>query len=224
MIGKRPVDRRAGDVDRRRRQVVAGSAVTGAALLGTSLSSKPGSARFYAVSSGVAAVWLVGGLRSGPLRLGWDHSRPDNVRRLVIAPVTIGAAAFGVFYGGAQIARRIPTLSAAISSVMRYAHEGSGPLVMLTALTNGASEEVFFRGALFAAVDGRHAVSVSTAVYTLAATATRNPALVLASAAMGALFGRQRRLTGGIQAPILTHLTWSTLMLRFLPRLFPPRG
>ncbi|MGH3575523.1 MAG: hypothetical protein ACRDUW_27510, partial [Pseudonocardiaceae bacterium] len=51
-------------------------------------------------------------------------------------------------------------------------------------------------------------------------TATRNPALVLASAAMGTLFGLQRRATGGVQAPILTHLTWSWLMVHFLPPLF----
>jgi hypothetical protein len=40
---------------------------------------------------------------------------------------------------------------------------------------------------------------------------------------MGVLFGVQRRLTGGIQAPILTHVTWSALMLRFLPPLFADR-
>ena len=60
----------------------------------------------------------------------------------------------------------------------------------------------------------------STAVYALATTATRNPALVLASAAVGTLFALQRRATGGIQAPLLTHLTWSALMLRYLPPLF----
>jgi membrane protease YdiL (CAAX protease family) len=37
---------------------------------------------------------------------------------------------------------------------------------------------------------------------------------------MGSLFGLQRRATGGLQAPAITHLTWSTLMLRFLPPLF----
>ena len=42
---------------------------------------------------------------------------------------------------------------------------------------------------------------------------------MLASGTMGTLFGLQRRATGGIQAPVLTHLTWSTLMLRFLPPL-----
>jgi hypothetical protein len=66
-------------------------------------------------------------------------------------------------------------------------------------------------------------VLTSTAVYGLATTATRNPALVLASLVMGALFGLQRRSTGGLQAPVLTHLTWSTLMLRYLPPLFDDR-
>ena len=35
------------------------------------------------------------------------------------------------------------------------------------------------------------------------------------------LFGLQRRTSGGILAPALTHLTWSLLMLRYLPPLFP---
>ena len=60
----------------------------------------------------------------------------------------------------------------------------------------------------------------STSVYGLATTATRNPALVLASVPMGLLFAQQRRITGGIQAPMLTHAVWSTLMLRYLPPLF----
>jgi len=45
-------------------------------------------------------------------------------------------------------------------------------------------------------------------------------ALVLASVPMGLLFAQQRRITGGIQAPMLTHVVWSTLMLRYLPPLF----
>ena len=79
---------------------------------------------------------------------------------------------------------------------------------------------MYFRGALFDAVGDRHTVAASTAVYMLATAATRNPALVLASGAMGALFGMQRRASGAVQAPIVTHLTWSSLMLRYLPPLF----
>ena len=41
---------------------------------------------------------------------------------------------------------------------------------------------------------------------------------------MGTLFGLQRRATGGLQAPALTHVTWSVLMLRHLPPLFRERA
>ncbi len=83
-----------------------------------------------------------------------------------------------------------------------------------------ALEEVFFRGALDEAAADHGPVRVSTGSYVLATTATRNPALVLASVATGTLFALERLVSGGIQAPLLTHLTWSALMLRFLPPLF----
>jgi membrane protease YdiL (CAAX protease family) len=149
---------------------------------------------------------------------------PDRqLRRPVVTPVITGVVAFGVFYGAAQVARRVPVLDRAITKVLRYAHQGSTPLVATTTLANGVAEEVFFRGALYAAIGADRPVLTSTAVYALATAATRNPALVLASVAMGTLFGIQRRLTGGIQAPVLTHVTWSALMLRFLPPLFADR-
>ena len=207
---------------RRRRAVTAGVAVGGAALLGASLSTKPGSPRFYGLTMAVAGVWAAGGLASGPLHLGWMFTPDRRLRRPVVTPVITGVAAFGAFYGAALVARRVPVLDRAISTVMRYAHQGSTPLVATTALANGVAEEVFFRGALYAALSDRP-VLTSTAVYGLATAATRNPALVLASVVMGLLFGLQRRVTGGIQAPVLTHVTWSALMLRFLPPLFAGR-
>jgi membrane protease YdiL (CAAX protease family) len=141
-------------------------------------------------------------------------------RRPVITPVVTGVAAFGAFYAAALVVRRIPLLDEAITSVLSYATRGTGPLVLTTALANAVAEEVFFRGALYAALTERRALPVSTAVYVTATAATRNPALVLASAVMGTLFAAQRRASGGVQAPILTHLTWSALMLRYLPPLF----
>jgi membrane protease YdiL (CAAX protease family) len=202
---------------RRRRRVVAGVATAGAGLLGVSLSTEPDSPQFYGLTLGVAATWLAGGLAAGPLHRGWA---PGQRHRPVVVPVLVGAGAFAVFYGCALVARHVPVLDRAISTILRYAHRGSTPTVFLTTLANGAAEEVFFRGALYA-VAGRHQpVVVSTAVYGLATCATRNPALVLASVVMGALFGWQRQVTGGVQAPIVTHLTWSALMLVFLPPLF----
>lgn len=203
---------------RRRRRVAVGASVTGAALLGASLSSPAASPRFYLLTAGTAATWIVGGLGSGPLHLGRTPSPVPH--RSVVTPVLLGAGAFAAFYGCALVARRIPVLDRAISRILRYAYPGSIRSVLATTLLNGAAEEVFFRGAVYAAAGDRHPVAVSTAAYALVTVATRNPALVLAAAVMGPVFGLQRRATGGIQAPVLTHLTWSTLMLHFLPPLF----
>ena len=207
-------------VVRRRRRVVAAVSLLGTGLLGVSFSTQPDSKKFYGSTAAVAATWTLGGLLSGPLHLGWIQSRDQRLRRPVITPVATGLAAFGCFYGCALVARHIPVLDRAIGNVLAFADEGSKPLVVATTLANGLGEEIFFRGALYAALDADRAAPISTAVYTLATATTRNPALMLAAGAMGTLFSLQRRATGGLQAPVLTHLTWSALMVYCLPPLF----
>lgn len=216
-----PRDHRESDAAfRRRRRVTLGVSVVGAGLLGLSLTRRPGSPEFYAATFAVAGVWAAGGVASGPLHLGFTQAGGTPPRRPVLTPVLTGVAAFGAFYGAALVARRVPVLGPAVAHVLRFADQGYGPMVYATTLANGVAEEVFFRGAVYAAIGERHPVPASTAVYALATTATGNPALVLASIVMGGLFGLERRATGGVQAPLLTHLTWSALMLRFLPPLF----
>lgn len=204
----------------RRRQIVSAFGLAGAGLLGVSLAARPGSRRFYVLTGALATTWTAGAIASGPLHLGWIRTLGDSTRRPVLTPIGTGVLAFGAFYGAALVAREIPFLEQAIGNVLRYADQGSTPLVVLTTCTNGVAEELFFRGALFSVVRDDHPVLTSTLAYTAATAATRNPALVLAGGVMGALFGLQRRASGGIQAPALTHLTWSVLMLRFLPPLF----
>lgn len=204
----------------RRRKVTIGVSVFGSGLLGLSLATKPGSKAFIASTLGVAATWTVGGFISGPLHRGWMQRPNQGLQRPLVTPVATGALAFTGFYGGALVAREIPPLNRALTSILEFADLGSAPLILLTTLANGIGEEIFFRGALYAAIGENHPVSVSTAVYTLSVVATRNPALVLAAGVMGTLFGLQRRASGGIQAPLLTHVTWGSLMLRYLPPLF----
>ncbi|MCO7221964.1 CPBP family intramembrane glutamic endopeptidase [Klenkia sp. PcliD-1-E] len=221
LIDPVPRDHRETDAAFRRRRRVTGTfAVLGAGMLGLSLSQKPDSKEFYGLTMAVAGTWVTGGVASGPLHLGWMRSARETVHRPVVTPVLTGAGVFGLFYGAALVARRIPVLNRALTRILRYAHQGNPALVAMTTLTNGVAEEVFFRGALYAAAGTTHPVLKSTTVYGLATTPTRNPALVLASVVMGGLFGWQRKITGGIQAPVLTHLTWSALMLRYLPPLF----
>ncbi|GAA1672389.1 type II CAAX prenyl endopeptidase Rce1 family protein [Fodinicola feengrottensis] len=71
----------------------------------------------------------------------------------------------------------------------------------LITLANGAAKEILFRGAVYVAAGDGAPVTVSTAIYAVATTATGNLALVLASLPMGTLFALQRRTTGGVQAP-----------------------
>jgi uncharacterized protein YbjT (DUF2867 family)/membrane protease YdiL (CAAX protease family) len=203
----------------RRRRVVAGVGVAGAALLGVSLNVAPGSKKFYWLTGAVAATWTAGAVASGPLHLGWIKGRDNNLRRPIVTPVVTGVLTFGGFYVAALVAREIPILDRAIGNVLRYADQGSMPLIILTTSVNGLAEEMFFRGAFYTAAADRP-ILISTAAYTVATAATRNPALTVAGGVMGLLFGMQRRASGGIQAPMLTHVTWAMLMLRFLPPLF----
>ena len=203
----------------RRRQVVGAVGFGGAVLLGVSLSTEPGSKKFYWLTGALATTWTAGALASGPLHLGWIQSRDNNLRRPIVTPLATGVLAFGGFYGAALLAREIPTLNRAIGNVLRYADQGSLPLVAATTAVNGVAEELFFRGAFYTAA-GHRPILRSTLAYTAATAASRNPALTIAGAVMGGLFGMQRRASGGIQAPILTHVTWGMLMLRFLPPLF----
>jgi membrane protease YdiL (CAAX protease family) len=93
-------------------------------------------------------------------------------------------------------------------------------LLVLITVANGLTEEVFFRGALYAAIGARHPVLISTAVYAVATVATGNPMLVFAALTLGLVLGLQRRASGGLLAPMLTHVTWSVSMLLALPPLF----
>jgi len=209
----------------RRGWVLAGAGAGGAGLLGISLSTRPGSPQFYTLTMGLAGTWAAGAAGSGFLSPG----QPDRQRHAgrVVAPVLTGVAAFGLFYGAARLARHIPPLNRAVSGVLHYADGGSAPLVMLTAGTNAVAEELFFRGALWSAVQDSHPMATTTIAYTAATAATGNPALVLAGAVTSVFFGLLRRASGGVLAPSLAHVTWSLLMLHYLPPLFrtpPPSG
>jgi membrane protease YdiL (CAAX protease family) len=193
-----------------------------AALLRSSFAAKAGSARFYLLTTGLAGTWTGGALGSGPIPWrgdGWRSRPAGAARTLVVVPVVTGAATFAAFYGAARIARRHRALRHAIASVLRYAEAGSTPLVVLIASGSGVAEELFFRGALWS---GPRPLRTSTLAYAASTAATGNPALVLAGLITSVIFGWQREVTGGVLAPAVSHVTWSVLMLRYLPPLFPP--
>lgn len=198
-----------------RRRILAVTGIGGSGLLRLALAARPGSTRFSALALATAGVWTAGAVASGyPIRAG--ARRP--------APVGAGVAAFLAFLAAMPVAQRLAVLDRAIVNVLRHADAGPARRVLLTACANAVGEERFFRGALYAALEQHHPVTGSAAAYTAVTATTRNPALTLAGAAMGVLFAVQRRTSGGVRAPVLTHLTWSVLMASLLPTLFPPEN
>jgi uncharacterized protein len=203
----------------RRRIVVAITLALGATLLGLSFSLRQGDPAFYPLTFGLAATWTLGSLLSGPLHLG-HILLAGRLRRPTITPIAVGLLLAALFVLGALIVRMIPSLVRFTEDVLGYARLGNLWIILVITLANGVAEELFFRGALFAAIGVRHAVLISTVLYVVATVAGGNPVLVFAAAVLGTVVALERRASGGILAPILTHIAWSLSMLFVLPPLF----
>ncbi|MGV0788695.1 CPBP family intramembrane glutamic endopeptidase [Mycolicibacterium sp. XJ2] len=207
-------------VIRRRRIVVAVVLVIGAALLGYSLTRPPGDSSFYWLTLALAGVWALGALLSGPLHMGCIRFRGRN-QRPVITGTAVGLALGAVFVVGGLIAREIPGISEYITRVLEYANYG--PLILVTFITviNGLAEEMFFRGALYTALGTMKPILISTIFYVIATAATTgNPMLGFAAIILGTICAFERRMTGGILAPMLTHFFWGLVMVLALPPIF----
>ena len=203
---------------RRRRVVVASTLLVGSVILAVALRIEPGNPRFYGATLALAGVWAGGALLSGPLHLGRANTRRGSVsRRAIVQPLALGILLLLVFMAGAVVVARIPVLREPVQDLLDHARFGSLPLVALITVVNGIAEELYFRGALYAGAGRRHPVALTTVVYALVTAAAGIPLLVLAAALVGFVVALQRRVTGGILGPIITHLTWSLGMLFLLP-------
>ena len=205
---------------RKRRIVVVCTLFIGSFLLGFSLTREPGSTTFYYASAALACVWTVGAFASGPLHLGWAHTRAGQRHaRPVLQPFLLGVFAVSIFCLGAVVVAQFAVLRDPVNEVLEFARQAPIALVASITLINGVAEELFFRGAAFAAIGRKHPVIISTLLYALVTVSTGNLMLVFAAAVLGVMVGLQRRVTGGVLGPIITHLTWSISMLFILPPL-----
>ncbi|MCW2650016.1 MAG: family intrarane metalloprotease [Mycobacterium sp.] len=203
----------------RRRIVVAMVLVIGAVVLGYSLNTPPGTVAFYWMTVLLAAVWFTGAFLARPIHLGSIRWRGRN-QRPVITGTVIGLLLGGLFLLGGLIAREIPAVADLIRRVLEYEHRGTLALVVIITLVNGAAEECFFRGAVYAALGRHHPVLISTVVYIAVTAASGNPMLSFAAIILGTVCALERRATGGVLAPLLTHLVWSLIMVLALPPMF----
>jgi uncharacterized protein len=203
---------------RRRQAVTIAAMVAGSALLAVSLRIEPGSSAFYPTTFLLGGVWVLGSLGSGPLHLGREI-RATGAGRPVWSAIGTGLLLAAVFIVGGLVVREIPLLRDYVGDIVAYADQGVTWLIALVALANGVAEELFFRGAAYAAIPYRP-VLFTTLLYAGVTMATGNLMLVLAALILGLVVGLQRRASGGVLAPILTHVTWSQTMLVALPLLF----
>ena len=221
-----PRDHRQTDEEFRRRQVVSAIVVlVGAVVLGVALrQTATGSLEFYGATLLLALVWTVGAFASGPIHLGRIGIDESAAVRPIVQPILVGLALAAVFVVGAFIVRLISPLADQVRSVLEFEGEGSSalPLLIVTVL-NGIGEELFFRGGLYAAIR-RHQVPITAVAYAIATAATGNVMLAFAALVLGVVVGLERRASGGILAPVLTHLVWSVAMLYALPAILPPMG
>ncbi|GMA41573.1 CPBP family intramembrane glutamic endopeptidase [Mobilicoccus caccae] len=213
-----PRDHAQSDAAFRRRRIVAGvTLVMGAVMLAYSLRIPAGDPSFYWWTIALALVWTVGAFASGPLHLGRAWTRDGGVGQPLVQSLALAVLITGIFLAGAVVVAQIPALRGPVDELLDHARYGSLPLVWAITMINGVGEELYFRGALFAAIGRRHAVAISTLVYTLTTVGTGIPLLVLAAAMLGFLCALQRRVTGGVLGPIIVHCLWSSSMLFLLP-------
>jgi uncharacterized protein len=205
---------------RRRRVVSVVTLLVGGALLAWSLRLEPGDPLFYLGTILLALTWVVGALSSGPLYLGRGHTRGgQGYTRPVLQSFCLGLLLLGIFVAGAVAVAQVPFLAEPVERLLDHARFGSLVLVLVITIGNGIAEEIFFRGALYAAIPQAWTVAATTVVYALTTIAAGVPLLVLAAVVIGLVCGLQRRVTGGILGPVITHITWSAGMLLILPPL-----
>ena len=214
-----PVVRREPDPPglARRRRVVAGlTIVVGAAVLGWTLRLPADSDRFIPASVLLAAVWIVGALGSGPLHLGRNRTRVGGTTRPFVQPVLLGLLLLAIFLAGGVVISHISFLRDPVDHLLAHAKFAAFPIVLAITIVNGIAEELFFRGALYSAAE-RRPVLLTTVAYIAVTVLSGIPLLVLGAAALGLLCALERRVSGGVLAPIVTHLVWSVGMLVLLP-------
>jgi membrane protease YdiL (CAAX protease family) len=204
---------------RRRRIAVIVVLLIGGALLGYSLTRKPGDSSFYWLTLALAGVWTLGAFASGPLHLGCVRFRGRN-QRPVISGTVIGLGLGGAFVVGGLVAREISGVREFVVRVLDFANHGPLLLVVFITVINGVAEELFFRGALYTALGKAYPAVLSTVIYVVTILATGNPMLGFAGVIVGSVCAWERRATGGVLAPMLTHFFWGLVMVLALPPMF----
>lgn len=216
-------------VPKLRPDLVTGAAATtlavGTPMLRRAIRSPRGGAAFRRRALELAAAWTTGAVAVRAIEQA-GFELPTDLRAVVLQPAAAGTATIGVFTAGALVAARLPFVRDRMADVLDHARQGSLPIVAGLALLTGATEELFFRGALYDVAGhlGLPEVLSTTVVHMAVTTATGNPMLVLASGLLSTLAGLERAHTDSVIAPVVLHVVWSAGMLLVLPPIVSRRS
>ena len=148
--------------------------------------------------------------------------RPD--RRLVAMGVVSGLGLYLLFCAGALVVQQTP-LAPRIQEVVELtrASAPAGLAALVIVFATSPSEEVLWRGAVFARMTRRYGpgwrpVVATTVLYALFVGLSGSVVLSLAALVCGTVWARQRQVTGSLVPGMVSHALWSLLMFLWIPR------
>jgi membrane protease YdiL (CAAX protease family) len=155
-----------------------------------------------------------------------NRLRPD--RRLVAMGALSGLALYALFFVGALLVRGTPLwpwIEDVVELTRGTAPAGLAALVIV--FGTSPSEEVLWRGAVFARLTRRYGagwrpVVMTSLAYALFVGLSLNPVLPLAALVCGMVWARQRQVTGSLVPSLVSHALWSLLMFLYVPGLPGP--
>lgn len=173
--------------------------------------------RVYAGDDAVSLAWVLAGvLLLGSVLSGGMPKDRKGRRRKVVGPVLTGLLLFLWFLVTGSLVRLVPAFDHGVEEVLAKADRASTLGVVLAAVIAGVAEEVYYRGAVFERAP--LPMLSATLAHVAATLPAGNVALTGAALALGVVCGLTRRTSGGWWAPAVVHVTWSLLVIAWLPR------
>jgi membrane protease YdiL (CAAX protease family) len=160
--------------------------------------------------------------------VAWHPDLEERLRptpRLAAMGLASGLALYAVFVVGVLAVHPTPLWPRVEQLALLVRTAAPAPVAALLILfVTSPAEEVLWRGAVFARLagwlgPGWRAVAGTTLLYALFVALSGNPALPLAACACGAVWARQRQVTGSLVPGVVSHATWALATFLLLPGL-----
>jgi membrane protease YdiL (CAAX protease family) len=146
-------------------------------------------------------------------------------RRLVAMGVLSGLALYALFLAGALVVQST-SLWPRIQGVVELTRTTAPGMVAVLVIVFGTSpsEEVLWRGAVFARLTRRYGagwrpVVLTTVCYAFFVGLSGSLVLPLAALVCGTVWARQRQVTGSLVPSLVSHALWSLLLFLYIPGL-----